>query len=417
MPVHIVKAPFIERTDCRLCGKSKLLNVFSLPPTPPANAFQSADTTLVESIPLDVMRCSNCGHAQLSQVVSPKYLFSNYAYASGTSAVFREHFKAYAADVWARWSCKPSDLVVEIGSNDGTLLEEFQKLGARVIGVEPAQNLADIAMKKNVRTVNTFFDHSVAGNLYEGHGPAKLIVANNVFAHINDLSAVFRAAQRLLAPDGVLIFEVQYVGDLLSHGLFDMVYHEHLDYHALSPLHAAMPSMTNNELFVLRVDRVNTHGGSIRVAVGRAALNTPGSHTTVSQFLRFEEDEGMNRPGAWTLLAKKVTKAKDRLISQLTAAYTENPDANVVGFGAPAKATTLLHTFGLTGGDLDCIVDDSPLKQGLFMPGLGIPIVSPEMMLAEPPDYVVVLAWNFAESIIAKWQPILPKTKFIVPFA
>lgn len=420
-----VQVPFVEREDCRLCGKLRLKHAFSLPPTPPANAFQPTSATRLTYVPLEVMLCGNCGHAQLLHVVRGEYLFSNYAYASGTSASFRRHFQEYAKDSYERWALQPKDLVVEIGSNDGTLLAEFQNLGCRVVGVEPALNLADIAMKANVQTVNTFFDHNIAGNIHEGHGPAKLIVANNVLAHVNDLSAVFQAARRLLDDNGVFIFEVQYAGDLLSKGLFDMVYHEHLDYHALAPLRSFVSNVSKGEWFIQRVDRVPTHGGSLRIAVGRTSANRPDGSPlfsmadtgTVADLLRFEADEGVNTYAAWRLLKEKVTKAQRKLVNTLSKAYSNNPDATVVGFGAPAKATTLLHTFGLTRHDLEYIVDDSPLKQGLFTPGTNIPVRSPEVMLAEHPDYVVVLAWNFAPSIIEKWQPILPKTQFLVPFA
>lgn len=417
MSLTALSVPFIERDDCRLCLKRQLHEVFSLPPTPPANAFFEAPCPELPRIPLTVMQCGKCGHAQLKHVVHPNYLFSDYRYESGTSVVFREHFRQYAEAEWARWGGQPGDLVVEVGSNDGTLLAEFQRLGALVVGVEPALNLADAANKKNIQTMNTYFGSGCVGNIMEGHGQAKLIVANNVLAHVNDLSDIFRAASRLLHKDGLFIFEVQYVGALLEAGLFDMVYHEHLDYHALQPLLKFIPEATNGQMFVLCVEKVNTHGGSIRVTCGRGGLQRTDDAAFVAHIVEQELVKRTNTKAPWALLNQKVKAAEKKLKAQLGEVFTKNPDALVVGYGAPAKATTLLYTMGLTK-DLEYVVDDSPLKQGRFMPGTSILVRSSEVLEGTtPPDAVVVLAWNFASSIISKWQSRLPNTKFIVPFS
>lgn len=401
--------PFQERTTCRLCGRAKLKAVFNLPATPPANEFVQAPIEQ-PCIPLAVMMCGACGHAQLKHVMDPRRLFSNYKYASGTSAVFRAHFERYAESVIAQQKLQPGDFVVEIGSNDGTLLKQFQNRGMRVLGVEPAQNLSDLAMKEGVHTVNCFFDQSTADNIHETHGPAKVVVANNVFAHIDELIGAIRAARSMLAPEGALIFEVQYVGDLLAKGLFDMVYHEHLDYHSLAPLVAYFQS---TRLGITHVERVPTHGGSLRIT---ATMNRATGSEAVNALLEEETARGLNTINQWERLQRSVELSRHRFTDALNTVFTTDPDATVVGFGAPAKATTLLYALGLKRTDIDYIVDDSPLKQGLFTPGLHIPVYAPDRLLAERPSHIIVLAWNFAESIIEKWQPILPKTQFMVPF-
>lgn len=403
-----------ERNTCRLCNKTRLKSVFELPATPLANHFETGPTKL-PVYPLIVMLCSNCLHVQLKHVVNPKVLFSHYKYASGTSPVFVEHFSRYAIDEYTRW-CEPGSkpFVVECGSNDGTALQQFKALGCRVIGVEPALNLCDIALKQDVPTVNTFFDYNTAWNIFESHGPAKLIVANNVLAHIDELGDVVRAVNKLLDPKGVLIFEVQYVGDLLAKGHVDNIYHEHVSYHALAPLLKFIKTQTL--WVVLRVERVPTHGGSIRVTVGNPCLRTAENDATVEKLLHEEQVAAVNGSSVWALLQAKVIRAKLKLRRQLETIYDLDPDETIVGYGAPAKATTLMYAFGLKATDIDYIVDDSPLKQGLYTPGLNIPVKSPDVLLVEKPRYVLVLAWNFAESIIAKWKPLLPNTVFIVPF-
>lgn len=408
-PSTLPPSPYHERTTCRLCGRAKLTQVFKLPATPLANDFVQAPIDQ-PPIPLIVMQCGACGHAQLKHVVDPRRLFHNYKYASGTSAVFRAHFAEYAETVIKQQNLQPGDFVLEIGSNDGTLLKEFQNRGMRVLGVEPAQNLADLAMDEKIPTINAFFEQSIVDRIESGNGRAKVIVANNVFAHIDELVSTFRACREMLSPEGALIFEVQYVGALLEKGLFDMVYHEHLDYHALAPLVAYFKS---TRLGITHVEKVNTHGGSLRVT---ASKTMPTEHESVRDLLREEQVLRINEPHGWEALTRDVSIATSRLTSTLSDAFTADPDATVVGFGAPAKATTLLYALGLKRTDIDYIVDDSPLKQGLFTPGMHIPVYAPDRLLAEPPSHIIVLAWNFAESIIEKWQPILPKTKFIVPF-
>jgi len=226
------------RESCRLCSSRALERVLSLTPTPPANAF----VTAVERdrpqpvFPLDLHFCRDCGHVQLLTVVDPRVLFENYVYVSGTSPVFVRHFEAYADDVMRYFSLEHGALAVDIGSNDGTLLGFFQKAGLRILGIDPAKAIAEAATARGIPTIAGFFTPASAARIRAEHGPAAVITANNVFAHIDDLSGVTEGVRSLLSPDGVFVFEVSYLVDVIEKTLFDTIYHEHLCYHSVRPL-------------------------------------------------------------------------------------------------------------------------------------------------------------------------------------
>lgn len=378
-----------RRDTCRLCQGTSLDRVLSLPPTPPANAFVK-DPVTQEAFPQDVFRCAACGHVQLGHVVDAELLFGEYVYASGTSPVFVKHFDDYAEAVIRRFGVKPGDRVVEIGSNDGVLLRAFQARGASVLGVDPARKIAAAATASGVETRAAFFTEDLARAIRAERGPAKVIAANNCMAHIDDLASVVRGVAALLADDGVFVMEVQYLVELVRHGLWDMVYAEHVSYHHVGPL---IPFFARAGLGVFDVTPVPTHGGSIRVFVRRTA-----------PFL--ERADWDAREDAWT--SREAFAGLQRRIGEQTAglkrvlAGLKGGDGPVAGYGVPAKATTLLYTMGLSRADIDFCVDDSPWKIGLLTPGLHIPVEAPSALLDRRPRAIVVFAWNFAESIVAK---------------
>lgn len=408
-----------ERESCRTCGAKALRSVLQLPATPPANDFtrKAEDGSLPaqKCFPLEVMQCSKCGHSQLAHVVNPELLFKNYAYVSGTAPSFVKHFEGYARECAQRFRLDQNDLVVELGSNDATLLKAFAATvpGIRLCGVEPATNLAKKSESAGITTINEFFGEEVALRLKHQHGCASLVCANNVCAHVDDLEEFFKAARTLLCKDGVFVFEVQYLGDLIEKNLFDMVYHEHVDYHAVQPL-AEMLSRLDLRLF--DVERIPTHGGSIRCY----AQNLHGPHAEtmrLKELLAAERSSGILTPNGWSFLHGRMEesrKATRKLIFDL-----KNAGRSIVGFGAPAKATTLLYYYGLNAGVLDYIVDDNPLKQGTFTPGLHIPVVSSDALYEEEggwPSYVLVLCWNFSDAVITKHRALMDNgVHFIVP--
>jgi SAM-dependent methyltransferase len=402
-----------RRSGCRLCGSSRLEKGFSLTPTPPANAFvpQAALSTPQITFPLDVYLCLDCGHLQLIDVIDPRVLFEHYVYVSGTSPSFVAHFQSYAEQTIEQLGLKPGDLVVDVGSNDGTLLSFFKEAGMRVIGIDPAIEVADLANKKGIDTINDFFTASLARDIVDKHGPAALITANNVFAHADDLQGILEAVRCLLSPSGAFVFEVSYLVDVYQNVLFDTIYHEHLDYHRVEPIRRFFK---RNDMILFDSQRVSSHGGSLR---GYAALAESGrsESANVSDLIKLEQQLKLGAIDTYREFAQQI----DRRRLELTALIRGLKDAGkkIAAYGAPAKATTFMYHFGLGADVIDFIVDDSPLKQGLYSPGLHIPVLPAQAMYDKRPDYVVVLAWNFADAIIQKHVSFsIDGGRFIVPF-
>ncbi|MEK7476295.1 MAG: class I SAM-dependent methyltransferase [Candidatus Coatesbacteria bacterium] len=378
-----------RREICRLCDAGHLEQVLSLPPTPPANAFVKTPAPQ-EVFPQDLFRCRACGHVQLGAVVDAEVLFGDYVYASGTSPVFVRHFQSYADEVTRRFGLGAGDRVVEIGSNDGVLLRAFREKGLDVLGIDPARKIAAAATASGVETWPDFFTEATARQVVGKYGPAALVAANNCMAHIDDLAGVVRGVHAVLAPGGIFVMEVQYVVDMVRNGLWDMIYAEHVSYHAVGPL---IPFFKRHGLGVFDVVPVPTHGGSIRVFV-RAE----------PPFLERPEwdlkEEAWTSAVAFKRLRSRIDAASQRLRA-LLGDYKKGK-AVIAGYGVPAKTTTLMYTMGLSSASIDYLVDDSPLKIGLRSPGLHIPVLAPSALLERPPQAVVIFAWNFAESIAKK---------------
>ncbi|MGH7940606.1 MAG: methyltransferase domain-containing protein, partial [Limisphaerales bacterium] len=281
-----------RRESCRLCGGRRLLSVLKLAPTPPANAFVSRDQLNKPQpcFPLEVFFCEDCTHAQLLDVVDPSVLFENYVYVSGTSPSFVAHFESYARAILDQFKPSPGSLALDIGSNDGTLLRFFQRAGMKVLGIDPARQIAQEASRNGVPTLAAFFDPKLAKQIREDHGPATVITANNVFAHIDDLEGVVQGVRTLLAPNGIFVFEVSYLLDVFEKTLFDTIYHEHLDYHSVRPL---APFFRRLDMELIEARRVSSHGGSLR---GIAQLKGGGRAVgeSVGAAIAAEEKSGLH---------------------------------------------------------------------------------------------------------------------------
>lgn len=401
-----------HRTSCRLCESAKIERVLSLAPTPLANGLVSARELEkeVDFFPLDLFLCKNCGHLQLVDIVDPGLLFDQYLYVSGTSPVFVNHFKKSAENAVKRFQVKPGSLVVDIGSNDGTLLQCFKDLGMRVLGVDPAQNLAKAASARGIPTLANFFSPELAAAIRAEHGPAAIITANNVFAHADDLASMARGVKELLAADGIFTFEVSYLADVHQKMLFDTIYHEHLSYHAANPL---VPFFERLGLEMFDAEQVDTHGGSLRGYVQPAGGGQARSQN-LERMIANETGLGLDRAETYRDFATRLDALKKDLGTLLSDLKAQGK--KIVGFGAPAKATTLMFHFELSGDLLDFIVDDNPLKQGMYSPGHNIPILPSKALYERKPDYALILAWNFADSIIANHQAFRQQGgQFIVP--
>ena len=401
-----------HRSTCRLCESAELTKVFTLTPTPPANAFVSKNqlSTKQQIFPLELFFCQNCTHLQLLDVVDPAELFQNYIYVSGTSASFVKHFSDYAKSCVDNFNLSTDDMVIDIGSNDGTLLNFFKEEQINVLGIDPARAIAKRASENGIETWPYFFNNSVANRVLKERGQAALITANNVFAHADNLMDIVKHIRSLLKPDGVFIFEVSYLGAVYEDTLFDTIYHEHVAYHSILPLVNFFRSM-NMELFA--AERVASHGGSIRVMV---QLNggPNKANGSVQSLIDYEYKLGLNLSGTWVGYAEKINKLRKKLVDILMG--LKKKGKIIAGYGAPAKATTLMHHFGIGPDIIDFISDDAPLKQGLYSPGLHVPIVSSDAIYEKKPDYVLILAWNFANQIAESHQDYVNNGgHFIVP--
>lgn len=399
-------------TFCRACHNTHLEKVFSFGPTPLANAFlRSYQLDEPESyFPLDVYFCADCHLLQLGHVVSPELLFKDYVYVSSTSPAFVAHFRRYAERVIKRFTLTKNLLVVDIGSNDGILLKPFKVLGVSILGIEPAENIARRANAQGIPTLAKFFSSSVARQIVPRYGQAAVITANNVFAHIDDLDDVIKGVKILLYTNGVFIIEVPYLIDFLTKNFFDLVYHEHLSYFSVAALQTLFHRL-GMEIF--DVQKVSVHGGSVRIFVkkndGRHAVRK-----SVVKFLKLEEKMKLEDVNTYRRFAQKILINKAKLLQLLVGLKTRG--FSIAGYGAPAKGNTLLNYFSIGPDLLDFIADDSPFKQGLFTPGQHIPVVSSDTLRIKKPDYLLILAWNFAGQIIDKVRTYKESaSKFIIP--
>ena len=400
---------FVHKTQCRVCKGTNLVRFLSLGEHPPVDNFTDREHLDAEKrYPLDVYFCGQCNLVQLLDVVTQEELFhQNYAYFSSASAPLMEHFKSYAEDLKKDFLQK-NDLVVDIGSNDGILLR-FLTGGYRVLGIEPSANVAKVAREKGVETIDGFFTVDMAKKIVEKYGKAKVITANNVFAHIDDIDGIILAVKELLSDDGVFVSESHYLLDLIEKREFDTIYHEHLCYYGVKPL---VHLFERFGMEVFDVQRVPVHGGSIRVFARRTSGKPPGE--SVAELLALEEKAGLHTIERFSGFQKEVEAIREKLVSLVRGFRKEGK--TVTAYGAPAKGNTLLNFCGFTAEDLKYVTDTTPQKIGLLTPGSHIPVVSPDILKTETPDYILLLAWNYREFILKKEGALRERgTKFIIP--
>lgn len=384
-----------KRTTCRACGGKDLELFLPLGDVALANSFLKSPGEFVSEprFPLDVYFCRACSMVQLLDVIDPEALFRNYLYVTGTSDTIAQHNVGYARDVVERLAIGRDGLVVEVASNDGSLLKCFQAHGVRTLGVEPATNIAAKAVASGVPTVNRFFDASLAAELRREHGPARAVIGNNVLAHVDEPVDFLRGFKALLADDGLAICEVPELSEFVERLEYDTVYHEHLSYFSVTSL---MRVCEEAGLRLVRVARVPVHGGSVRMYA--APVERTGEHAPeVVALSRREKEAGIASPERLRRFAREVEAQRAGLLDLLHALKREN--RTVAGYGAPAKGNTLLNYCGITPELLPYTVDKSPLKVGLYTPGTHIPVLPVSTLLERQPDYCLILAWNFAEEI------------------
>jgi SAM-dependent methyltransferase len=396
---------------CLVCDQVTVEMFLELGQTPLANKFLNREQLAAPepAFPLRVGFCHTCTHVQLTERVPPSLLFEDYLYVSGASDTLKAHLHDLSDVVVQRFGLDPSHLVMDIGCNDGTLLSGFQRHGVRVIGVDPAANLAALSQQTGIERYVGFFTSKAADDIVEKWGRATIITATNTFPHIPDLADFLQGIQTVLAPGGAFIIECHYLMDIVEQLAFDTIYHEHVSYWALKPLTTLFE---RHGLQVVRAERLPIHHGQLRVTVQRQGEGKPDG--SVQETLIMEGQSKLDRFERWQGFNRSVLELRAQLHEALNSLVRAGK--RVVGYGAPAKGNTLLSFLGIGPETLPYIVDRSALKQGRYTPGRHIPVVATERLVIDQPEYVLLLAWNFVEEILAQQAEYRNRGgKFIIP--
>lgn len=401
---------YTHRGTCRICGSKNVIKFLELGQTPLANRFLCKEDLTEDEpyYPLDVYYCTECGLVQLLDVVPSEEIFNeDYAYFTGASEPMRGHFSGIADDAQQHLPITEDTLVVDIGCNDGTLLEYFSRTGAGLLGVDPAVNTLQVAAQKGITTIPEFFDENCALKLRDEFGKADIITATNVLAHNPDLNGFVKGISLFMAEKGMLIVEVPYIKNMIQNVEFDSCYHEHYSYFAVRPLTYLF---SKYGMGIADIREVPVHGGTLRIFVRRGKEESE----VVNKMLTRERELGLDVIGTYIDFGKKVKLLKEKLNTILKELKDKNK--KITGYGATAKGNTLLNYCKISTDILDFITDTTPFKQGKYTPGMHIPIFSEEKFHEEPPDCALLLAWNYVNEILEKEREYRERGgKFILP--
>ncbi|WP_184712065.1 class I SAM-dependent methyltransferase [Streptosporangium saharense] len=385
-------------TTCRLCGSASLASVVDLGATPPCELFLTAEQVdePETTYPLHLRVCTGCWLAQIPPLITPEDTFTEYAYFSSYSTSWVEHARRFVDGAAGRLGLDENSFVVEVASNDGYLLRHVVDRGVRCLGIEPSKNVGQAARDKGVPTVTAFLGPETAAEVRAEHGPADLVVANNVYAHIPDVIGFTQGLRALVADDGWVSIEVQHLLTLMELNQYDTIYHEHFQYYTVA---SAQRALASGGLALVDVELLPTHGGSIRLwARPQEVAGEPTSR--VVEVLAAEKAAGLHELSGYAEFAARVAKVRRDLLKFLVEAAEQGK--TVVGYGAPGKGNTLLNHCGIRPDLLRYTVDRNPYKHGRFTPGTRVPIAAPERIAEDRPDYVLVLPWNLREELTAQ---------------
>jgi 2-polyprenyl-3-methyl-5-hydroxy-6-metoxy-1,4-benzoquinol methylase len=399
--------------SCRACGSKDLFLYADFWVTPLSNAYIPTNEKDKEELkfPLQMVCCKNCFLSQLSVVVNPNIMYKNYAYRSSISKTFLEHCDKLAEECVNKYNLTKEDLYVDIASNDGCLLRSFKGHNIKVLGVDPASNLSEIANKKGLTTINRYWNKETANKISQEYGKAFLITALNCFAHVDDINNFVEGVKILLKDEGIFIIEVPHFLDFIKRSEFDTCYHEHLSYYSIKPL---IKLFKKHDMKIIDIKKIDIHGGTIRIYISKNINQIEINKESINKIIKLEEENNLYDPETYIHFSSKVHKIKEDLTKTLKKLKEEGK--RVAGFGASAKGNMLLNYCNINNEVIDYIIDETPEKQNKLTPGMKIPILAFSHLKENPPDYLLILPWNFAKEIINKTQDFKNTGgKYIIP--
>ncbi len=402
---------FKTKKNCRFCESKNLKKVIDFGPMPLAGGFLKKEEVKKEKkYPLRVFICESCGLVQLIDVVSAELLFKDYRYAPSTIKTIREHFKKYAKEMTTRF-LKQNSFIVEIGSNDGVFLAPLKKFGINALGVDPATNIVKIAKKRGLNVINDFFNVKTSKLIFNKHGKADAIFSNNTLAHIDNMDETMKGIKLLLDKKGILVFEIQYLADLVRYVQYDLIYHEHLCYYSLKPL---IKFLDRYGMKIFDIKRIPTQGGSIRVYAANKSNQKYRTSKKILKMLKLEKKMDLYTHKGLGVFTKKIIKHKETLMKILKKFKAEGK--TISGYGASGRSATLTNYCGINKDYLEYMIDASPERYDRLMPGTHVKIMPPSYLRKNPTDVVLITAWTYKDEILEKEKWFLKNGgKIIIP--
>ncbi len=399
---------YTKKLQCTLCSSINLIEILKLPDTPIANQlFTNSQKSLNQKkYPLNLLMCRECLHVQIGIIVDPNILFENYPYTSSSSQIMSDRLDKLAEFYTKEFPNK--QYVLEIGSNDGYLLQSLKKLGWQVLGVDPAKEISQIANEKGITTINDFFDSRVAEIISNEFGLPQLIIANNVLAHSDNLQDIFAGICQLMSEECVLVIEFSYLLDIYQDLIFDTIYHEHTSYHSVTSL---QKFLVKYNLEIYKTERFNAHGGSLRTYI-RLCNQTSLPENSVKDRITEEYAVGIHLETHWEKFQQSISALSERINNDIHEIKKERKI--IAGYGLPAKFTTLFYGLKINPHNIDFIIDDNPLKIGAFAPGTKIPIIGIEQLTENQPHTIILFSWNYSDELIYNINVANLRPEFII---